>query len=108
MYKQKFDPCFNFNSDRFCCSERGDKLRRQVRAGEMPYSESNYMAPRNNDPNDMRSLETKQVGLIDPTPYNFAPVKTWHTWCGKLPCSTDNKDGVPPCQKYMPFCTRQQ
>jgi len=99
-----YDPCFNYNSDRFCCNKRGYHHRQNVLLGESPLTPSNdYTRPRNYDPNDQRPLWLKLTGLVDPDPYSFTPQDRWNIWCSRMPCSVDQK-GLP-CQKNMPKCT---
>lgn len=98
-----YDPCFDFNSDRFCCSNRGARFRENILLSECALSKhSTYNAPRNYDPNDTRPLWLKQTGIVDPKSYSFTPVDRWHVWCSRMPCSVDQK-GVP-CQSQQPRC----
>ncbi len=99
-----YDPCFDYNLDRFCCSKRGYHHRQNVLLSECPLTPSNdYTRPRNYDPEDKRPLWLKETGLVDPDPYTFSPQDRWHIWCSRMPCSLDQK-GVP-CQKNMPVCS---
>ncbi len=100
---RNYNPCTNFNQDRFCCSDRGYHFRDNILLSECPLTRTDdYSAPRNYDPNDTRPLWLKQTGLVDPDPYTFTPQDRWHIWCGRMPCSVDQK-GVP-CQKIQPRC----
>jgi hypothetical protein len=100
---RSYDPCFNYNADRFCCSERGARFRENVRLGETPlYHSTDYTRPRNYDPDDTRSLEDKQVGMVYDRPYEFTPQARWNIWCSRMPCGVD-QHGVP-CQATMPMC----
>lgn len=97
------DVCFNYNSDRFCCSNRGAHFRENVLLSECPLTQTtDYSRPRNYDPSDTRPLWLKQTGLVDPRSYEFTPQDRWHIWCDRMPCGLDQK-GVP-CQKNMPYC----
>jgi hypothetical protein len=99
-----YDPCFNYNADRFCCSNRGDHFRKNILLSNCAHTKTDsYTAPRNNDPNDTRPLFIKQTGLVDPDPYTFTPQDNWNVWCSRMPCSVDQK-GVP-CQNGMPRCS---
>ena len=50
-----YDPCFNYNADRFCCSKRGQHFRDNILLSDCPlYKSSDYNRPRNYDPNDTR------------------------------------------------------
>ncbi|KKM26280.1 hypothetical protein LCGC14_1586330 [marine sediment metagenome] len=101
---RSYDPCFSYNQDRFCCSNRGYHFRENVLQSECPLTPTDdYSAPRNYDPNDKRPLWLQMTGLVDPDPYTFTPQDRWHIWCGRMPCSVDQK-GVP-CQKTQPMCT---
>ena len=99
-----YNPCFNFNSDNFCCSKRGYHHRQNVLLSECPLTKTDdYTRPRNYDPEDKRPLWLKATGLVDPDPYTFTPQDRWNIWCSRMPCSLDQK-GVP-CQKNMPTCS---
>ena len=99
-----YDPCFNYNSDRFCCSDRGARFRQNILLSDCPTTPSgDYTAPRNYNPNDKRPLWLQQTGLVDPDPYTFTPQDRWYVWCNRMPCSVDQK-GVP-CQKTQPMCS---
>jgi len=92
---RNYDPCFNFNSDRFCCSKYGAEFRQNILASQGPLTKSHdYNAPRNYDPNDQRPLWLQQTGIVDPDPYTFTPQDRWNMWCSRLPC-TVNPMGVP-------------
>ena len=99
-----YDPCFNYNADRFCCNERGNHFRQNILLSDCRLTASDsYSAPRNYDPNDTRSLNIKQTGLVDPDPYTFTPQDRDYIWCSRMPC-TLNQKGVP-CQKNQPTCS---
>ena len=98
-----YDPCFNYNQDRFCCSNRGHNFRDNILLSQCPLTRTNdYSRPRNYDPEDNRPLWIKQTGLVDPDPYTFTPQDRWNIWCDRMPCSINQK-GVP-CQKWQPEC----
>ena len=98
------DACFNYNSDRFCCSKRGYHHRENVLLSECPLTKStSYSQARYYNPNDQRPLWLKTTGLVDPDPYTFTPQDRWHVFCSRMPCTID-QHGVP-CQKNMPTCT---
>lgn len=98
-----YDPCFSYNADRFCCSNRGAHFRENVLLSDCALTKSNdYNRPRNYDPNDTRPLWVKETGLVDPDPYTFTPQDRWYVWCNRMPCSVDQK-GVP-CQAGQPKC----
>lgn len=98
---RNYNPCFNYNADRFCCSERGAQFRRNIIASEGSLTPStSYTAARNFDPNDNRPLNIKQAGIVDPNPYTFTPQDRSYIWCNRLPCSVDPR-GVP-CQSKQP------
>ena len=101
---RNYDPCFNYNADRFCCSDRGAKFRQNILMSNIPAVQSDdYSRPRNNDPDDKRPLWLKQTGLVDPDPYTFTAQDQWWVWCNRMPCSVDQK-GVP-CQQNQPRCS---
>ena len=101
-----YDPCFNFNSDRFCCSKPGQQFRDNILLSECPltksksYSEASYY-----DKNDTRPLWLTQTGIVDPKPYTFTPQERAHIWCSRMPCSF--KYNTVPCQKNMPYCNQK-
>lgn len=98
-----YNPCFNYNSDRFCCTKRGARFRDNILRSRAPLLHSNsYAAPRNYDPNDNRPLWLRQTGLVDPKSYTFTAQAEWDVWCNRMPCSVDQK-GVP-CQANQPNC----
>ena len=100
---KNYDPCFNYNSDRFCCSDRGRNFRANVMLSNCPGTPTtDYSAPRNYDPQDKRPLWLQQTGLVDPDPYTFTAQDQWNIWCSRMPCSVDQK-GVP-CQSTQPYC----
>jgi len=103
---KNYDPCFNYNSDRFCCSKQGAQFRQNIIASQCPGMKhpTDYTTPSNYDQNDIRPLWLQQTGIMDPKPYEMTPQSNWFIWCGKMPCSLDQK-GVP-CQANMPYCTR--
>lgn len=98
-----YDPCFNYNADRFCCSKRGQHFRENVLLSECPLTESDDVNKISYyDKNDRRPLWLKETGIVDPDPYTLTPQDRWHVWCSRMPCSVDQK-GVP-CQKNQPMC----
>lgn len=97
---RNYNPCFNFNSDRFCCSDRGAAFRKNIIASEGAGNTVYTLQAQYYDANDARSLATKQSGIVDPQAYTFAPVDQSYMWCSRLPC-TVNIGGVP-CQKNQP------
>jgi hypothetical protein len=100
---RNYDPCFSYNADRFCCSNRGYNFRDNVLMSDCPLLQSNdYSRPRNYDPSDSRPLWLKQTGLVDPQSYEFTPQQRWYVWCSRMPCSLDQKGA--PCQQNMPYC----
>lgn len=98
-----YNPCVDFNADRFCCSKYGAQFRENVLLSDCALTKSNsYSEPRNYDPKDDRPLWLQQTGLVDPDPYTFTPQDRWNVWCSRMPCSVDQK-GVP-CQREQPMC----
>jgi len=102
---KNYDPCFNFNADRFCCSKRGAHFRENILQSECPLTKSNsYSEAAYYDKNDSRPLWLRDTGLVDPNPYTFTPQERAHTWCGRMPCSFETNK--VPCQANMPVCTK--
>src|SRR5690242_7862138 len=101
-----YDPCFNYNADRFCCSDRGYHFRENVllRDTQLNPSINNYQDINYNDPNDKRPLWLVTTGIVDPKSYSLAPVARDYTWCDRMPCSM-SQNGKPPCQRAMPYCS---
>lgn len=100
-----YDPCFNYNADRFCCSKRGQHFRKNILLSDCPTMKSDsYSQPRNYDPNDDRPLWLKVTGLVDPDTYSFTPQERNYTWCSRIPCAVDQKH--VPCQSNMPYCNK--
>ena len=101
---RSYDPCFSYNADRFCCSDRGYKFRQNVLLSDTALVRDNSYGNINyNDPNDNRPLWLVTTGVVDPQSYTLAPVERDYTWCSRIPCGLDQK-GRPPCQKDMPVC----
>lgn len=103
---RNYDPCFNYNADRFCCSKRGYHHRENVLLSNCQLTKSNdYSRPRNfMYGDDARPQWIKTLGVAEPQGYVFTPQDTWNIWCGRMPCSVDQK-GVP-CQAKMPVYNR--
>jgi hypothetical protein len=98
---RNYNPCFNYNADRFCCSDRGYKFRNNVLLSDCPMTKMSNL-PQYNNPNDNRPLFVRLTGIVDPDPYTFTPQDKWNIWCSRMPCSINQK-GVP-CQQNMPRC----
>jgi hypothetical protein len=105
---RNYDPCFNFNADRFCCSDRGALFRQNVLMSQAPLTPSTTVSnpPSYSNQNDASiPLWLQVTGVVQPDPYTFTPEDRWNIWCSRLPC-TVNKTGIP-CQKNQPYCTNK-
>ncbi len=104
---KSYDPCFDYNADRFCCSDRGAQFRENVvKQSHENTKQYNYSVPRTPD---QRPLSVQQSGIFDPVPYTFTAQDHWHVWCGRMPCTVDpisrNHQLIAPCQKNQPRCS---
>ena len=97
---KNYDPCFDYNADLFCCSNRGRAFRANVAAREgKPHVESNANLPRNYNPlDDSVSLNMRTSGMVLPTPYNLTSMGMSSVPCGRMPC-TINFNQVPCTNK---------
>lgn len=97
---RNYDPCFNYNQDRFCCSKRGDNFRQNILLSEAPLAQ-NYTQPSYYTPSNI-PLWLAKTGIVNPKSYELTPQDRWYVWCNRMPCSLD-QHGVP-CQKGQPYC----
>lgn len=98
-----YDPCFNYNADRFCCSNRGAHFRENILLSDCPLNK-NVNLPRGYQTVDKRTLTVKQSGIYDPVPYTATPQARQYTWCDRIPCGLE-QHGIP-CQRNQPYCTQ--
>ena len=87
---------YNFNADRFCCSNRGAALREQI------MKNSNYPI----HPLNMGAYSTacgkpsvvymNTTGIVDPDPYTATPQAPDYIWCSRMPNAL-SQHGKPPC-----------
>ena len=90
---QNYDPCFNFNADRFCCSDRNVQLYRNLALSQAPAQQQlqmmaksvNYTAPRNVGSNDSR-FNLQLAGLAQNSNYTFPAIDSWNVPCSRMPC----------------------
>lgn len=84
---QNYDKNFNFNADRFCCSERGFKHRQAVYSQYAPIVVSNdYSVNRNYTDKDLATpLWMKQVFGDSGNTYTFNTQKHSYVECGRMP-----------------------
>jgi hypothetical protein len=93
---RNYDPCLNFNADRFSCSDRNVQLYRNIAMSRAPEqaqlqqmaSSVNYTAPRNYNPQDSYApLPLRTAGLRLDTPYNFPSLEQSYVISSRSPCS---------------------
>lgn len=84
-YTGKNASCFNFNADRYCCSNQNAQLYNNLFARE---AVARSTLPRNTGTWNPPTYGGLGVGLVQPQSYNMPSVNqnAWLVPCSKMPC----------------------
>lgn len=93
-YTGKNASCFNFNADRFCCTDRNQQLynnilTREARARQTVggATRATHSLPRNYNPHDLQvPLSLYKTGMVQPTEYTLSASDSWYVPCSRMPC----------------------
>lgn len=83
---KNYEPCFDFNQDMFCCSERGRAFRHNVeQVMNKNYEYNNYEQVGKFNPKDY-AVPLNYQGIVTPTPYSLPPAGKLDVPCSRMPC----------------------
>lgn len=84
---KNYDPCFDFNADMFCCSERGRAFRQNLHdMTDKGYEYNNYEQVGKFNPNDY-AIPLNMQGIVTPSNYSMPPAGKSEIPCSRMPCT---------------------
>lgn len=90
---------YNFNADRFCCSNRGAELRKAIlKNSNYPVHPLNIGAYSTScgGKEQARVVYLNTTGIVSPNAYTVAPQAPDYIWCSRMPNAL-SQNGKPPC-----------
>lgn len=108
--QKNYEPCFNYNSDNFACSNRGFQLLQNVLESENgPHKQTPstpYEVQFANRDYETESLDERKVGLLLPDPYNFVPQGSYYIFNSRAPRNLSFIPNVISCTSNPPSNAR--